>query len=190
LSNREASVIKQRFLIAMVAALASAVVSLAATQAESYKINERTSKIEFIGTKDNGKHTGAFEKFSGTIEVDGETLEKIELTIETKSLKADDRKLTGHLQSPDFFDVKKFPKASFKSKEVKSSAAGKVEIDGELTLHGVTKPIRFPATIKSEGSNVSVEGKYKMNRHDFGISYGKGKVHDEVPITFVIKASK
>ena len=111
------------------------------------------------------------------------------------SVATDQEKLDGHLKSPDFFDVAKFPKATFEStKIVKGGDNGATHtVTGNLTLHGVTKSIVFPAKIAIAGDTVTVDADFGINRKDFGIVYpGKADdlIKDEVLMKLAIKAKK
>ena len=151
-------------------------------------INPSNSKIEFVGAKVTASHAGGFTDFAGTVEL-GEPIEKsqIEVTIQTASLYADREKLAKHLKSPDFFDVAKFPTATFRSVEIKKSADGHT-IAGDLTLHGVTKRITFPATVSATGAEVTASAEFSINRQDYGINY-PGMRDDLIRDLVVIKLS-
>ena len=157
-------------------------------------ISPTTSKIEWVGTKTGGKHNGGFKDFSGKIApTTGElTASTISVDIVTSSIYSDTPKLTQHLKSPDFFGVDTYPKASFVSSKIESAADGSNthKITGELTLHGVKKEISFPAKIDESGANVKLSSTFKIDRQDFGISYGKGKVNDEVTIKLTVEVSR
>jgi polyisoprenoid-binding protein YceI len=156
----------------------------------TYAISPATSKVGFVGSKATGKHEGSFGKFAGTIEVPGGKLEaaKVTLSIETSSLKTDDEELDEHLRSKDFFDVAKFPKATFTSTSiVAGGAAGATHtLTGNLELHGVTKSIGVPATIKREGSGISATSEFTIKRKDFAIVY-PGKPDDLIKDDVLIK---
>ncbi|MBW1758417.1 MAG: YceI family protein [Deltaproteobacteria bacterium] len=154
----------------------------------SLAINPSNSKVEFVGVKVTASHPGGFTDFMGKIDL-GDPIEKsqIEVTIQTASLYADKEKLTKHLKSPDFFDVGNFPTATFRSSEIKNDGDG-YTIAGDLTLHGVTKRISFPATIKATGSEVSATAEFSINRQDYGISY-PGMRDDLIRDLVVIKLS-
>jgi len=156
--------------------------------AGSLAIKPSNSKIEFVGAKVTASHEGGFTDFSGEVEV-GDPVESstIELTIQTASLFADKEKLTKHLKSPDFFDVGKFPTATFRSTEIKKDGAGH-KISGDLMLHGVTKSISFPATISVTDSAVRANAEFSINRQDFGIAY-PGMPDDLIRDLVVIKLS-
>lgn len=154
----------------------------------SLAINPSNSKIEFVGAKVTASHPGGFTDFAGKVDL-GEPIEKsqIEVTIQTASLYADKEKLTKHLKSPDFFDVGKFPTATFRSTEIKKEGAGHV-ITGDLTLHGVTKRVSFPATISVSDVRVDANAEFSINRQDYGITY-PGMPDDLIRDLVVIKLS-
>lgn len=162
-----------------------------------YEISESDSKISFVGAKVSLKHDGSFPKFQGTVEVPGGNIEngKVELEIDLASVETDTEKLTGHLKSPDFFDVEKFPKSTFKSTSVKAGGADGAThtLTGNLDLHGVTKSISFPATIKVEGDTLKADAEFVLNRKDFGITYPgmpDDLINDNVAIKLAIVAKK
>lgn len=139
--------------------------------AGSLAVSPANSKIEFVGAKVTASHPGGFTDFSGSVRV-GDPIETsvIEVTVQTASLFADKEKLTKHLKSPDFFDVAQFPTATFKSTGIKKDGAEHT-VTGDLTLHGVTKSISFPATISATDAQVSANAEFSIDRKDFGINY-------------------
>ena len=160
-------------------------------------IDPSASKVEWTGSKVTGKHDGGFKVFKGEVNFVEGTPEKssVNVEIDTDSLYTDNDKLVGHLKSPDFFDVAKFPKASFTSTEVtKGGEKGATHtVKGNLTLHGVTKSVTFPATIKTSASGVDVDAEFAINRKDFGLVYA-GKpddlIRDDVVIKLTIRSQK
>jgi polyisoprenoid-binding protein YceI len=157
----------------------------------AFKLSSKNTKIEFTGTKPQGKHDGGFQTVSGTASATAgdPTSLKLDVEIETASLYSDTPKLTQHLKSPDFFAIKDYPKAKFVSTKVAKSG-GSYTITGDLTLIGKTKTISFPADITVSDDALSVSSKFQINRHDFGMSFGKGKIDDEVTLKVSLKATK
>jgi polyisoprenoid-binding protein YceI len=144
------------------------------------------SRIDFVGSKVTGKHDGGFKKFAGAIGVaDGKIAGSPEIKIDMKSTWSDNDRLTGHLKSPDFFDVEKFPSSTFTVTGVEPSGE-KQTVTGNLTLHGVTKSISFPADIRVSDSEVAVKAEFAINRKDFGIVY-PGKPDDLIRDNVVLK---
>ncbi len=162
--------------------------------ATTFAFSNEGSKFAFVGAKVTGKHEGGFKTFEGTVEVPGTDLSKarIKATVTPASAFTDSEKLTGHLLSPDFFDVEKFPTATFVSTAIKPAGEA-FDVTGDLTLHGVTKSITFPAKLKLEGDAVTAGAEFAINRKDFGITYpGKADdlIADNVAITLELNAKK
>ncbi|HEY2787559.1 MAG TPA: YceI family protein, partial [Fimbriiglobus sp.] len=116
-----------------------------ADAAETFKLTGENTKIEFTGTKKNGKHVGGFKKLSGTATVDGGAI-ALDVEIDTASIYTDTDGLTKHLKTSDFFNVKDNPKATFKSTKIEKTDTG-YKVTGDFTLLGKKKEISFPATI-------------------------------------------
>ncbi len=156
--------------------------------ATEYKLTGENTKIEFVGTKPDGKHAGSFPKLAGVFVLDGNvTKAKLSVTIDVEALESDDPKLTGHLKSPDFFETKKYPEAKFVSKSIKADKGG-VKITGDLTMHGKTKEISFPAMIEQKDGEVTLTSEFSINRSEWGISYGAGKIDEPVKLTVSVNA--
>jgi polyisoprenoid-binding protein YceI len=158
--------------------------------AVSLPITPDNSKIEFTGSKVTGSHEGGFTKFSGTIDLINEKPEdsKVSVDIETASIFANVDAVTNHLKTPDFFDVEKFPRATFTSTKIvpDASAADAYTITGDFDLHGVKKSITFPAIIKVNADEVMVNSEFTINRKDYGIMYA-GKADDLIRDGVVIR---
>lgn len=156
-----------------------------------FALSGDNTKVTFVGTKPEGKHDGGFKKVTGAATVDGDpTTLKIAVDIDTDSLYSDDAKLTGHLKSPDFFGVKNNPTAKFATTKVEKGNDGGYAVTGNLTLNGKTKEVKFPAKIEAGADSLTLTSTFKINRNDWGISYGKGKIDDDVTIGVAIKAKK
>jgi len=164
------------------------------TKAVFYKFGPADSKIAFTGAKITKKHDGGFGSFEGTVGlVNGNPLmSAVQVNIDLASLTTDSEKLAKHLKSSDFFDVAKFPKADFGSTSIRpGSAPSTYNITGKLNLHGVTKPLTFPATIKVTADAVDADGELSINRKDYGIVYPgmpDDLISDEVSIKLTIHA--
>jgi polyisoprenoid-binding protein YceI len=111
------------------------------------------------------------------------------------SVSTDTDQLTNHLKTPDFFDVTKFPQATFVSTEIKAGGdkGASHTVSGNFQLHGVTKTLTFPATISATPDAVTVDSTFSINRKDFGINYAgpaNNLIRDEVVMTLHIKGEK
>lgn len=163
---------------------------------QKYLITPENSKIEFIGSKVTGNHNGSFQKFSGQIDHTGtpET-SRVQITIDTDSITTDTPDLTKHLKTADFFDVAKYPQATFVSTSIKPGGEKDAShtITGNLTLHGVTKAVTFPATIVATADAITVDSSFSINRKDFGINYAGAAdnlIRDGVVLALKIRATK
>jgi polyisoprenoid-binding protein YceI len=154
-------------------------------------LTPENSKVEFMGSKVTGKHDGGFKAFTGTIDLINATAEdsSVAVEIDMNSVFVDDEKLTAHLKTADFFDVEKFPEATFSSTKIvpdTAKGAGNYLVTGDFNLHGQTKSIMFPAKITVTDGDVTVEAEFSINRKDFGIVYA-GKADDLIRDDVVIR---
>ncbi|MBK7580521.1 MAG: YceI family protein [Myxococcales bacterium] len=175
---------------AEVSAPAAPATPAAAADTQTLTFSNSDSKVEFVGAKVTGKHDGSFGTFTGSVKLVSADVTKsqVNVDIDAASITTDTAKLTGHLKGSDFFDVEKFPKARFESTNIKAGGekGATHTVTGNLELRGVKKSISFPATIKVEGSNVSVDSEFSINRKDFGLNY-PGKVDDLIRDDVLIK---
>lgn len=158
---------------AAVGAAASGAAAPAAAGAITF--DQGAGKVAFVASKVSLKHNCSFTKFSGNLSLKDGKAEggSVRVEIETASVETDAPKLTGHLKSPDFFDVEKFPKAVFESTSVTAGGTGGAThtVTGNLDLHGAKKAISFPATLTVTDGKITVHAEFSINRKDFGIVY-------------------
>ena len=175
---------------------AAQVASPAAAQGQKYSITPHNSKIEFSASQVTGKHNGSFGDFSGQVDYAGSPENShVNITIKTDSITADDPDLTKHLKTPDFFDVAKFPEATFVSTAIKPGGENGAThtVTGNLTMHNVTKSITFPATINVTPDAATVESNFSINRKDFGITYAgpaDNLIRNDVVLALHVRATK
>ena len=163
----------------------------AAASSTTGALTPENTKIEFVGTKKDGSHTGGFARFSGKLAPAGGDFAASTLTVEidAESLFSDDPKLTNHLKAPDFFEVKKYPDASFASTKIEAGGADGAThtIQGELTLHGTTKPVAMPAKVSVADDVLSLDSTFRIDRTEFGIAYKPEAVDPIVTIKVTSK---
>lgn len=168
--------------------LTASLLSSADLRAAEFKLTGGNTTVKFLGTKKDGKHAGAFPKLAGAFSTDGDvTKGKLSVTLDVNAMTTDATKLTAHLKAPDFFEAKRFPEAKFVSKSIKAEGDAYV-VSGDLTMHGKTAPLSFPAKITMAGGALTVSAEFDLNRHDWEISYGKGNVNDLVKMIIEVKA--
>jgi polyisoprenoid-binding protein YceI len=157
---------------------------------ETLAITPENSKVEFVAAKVTRSHQGSFKQFSGKIELVPNSIpdSRVTIDIDTASVETDTPELTAHLKTADFFDVAKFPKATFVSTKIEPSNSGGAThtVTGNLELHGVKKSVTFPATIQVTLDSVAVNAEFAINRKDFGIVYA-GKADDLIRDGVVMK---
>lgn len=165
--------------------------------AEKLIISPDNSKVEFVASKVTRTHNGSFKQFAGTIDLVNNSAEnsRVTIDIQTNSVVTDDDGLTKHLQTPDFFDANKFPKATFTSTKIEASTAagGTHTVTGNFDLHGVKKAITFPTTIQIAADSVTMNADFSINRKDWGLLYpGKADdlIHDLVAIKLSLKVPR
>ena len=122
---------------------------------------------------------GHFNKIKGTIYFDPDDVihSSVEVSIDVSSICTGIKKRNEHLCSPDFFDVEKYPEILFKSTKVESTGSRGCNVNGDLTIHGVTKPVTLKAEyfgpIKSPfgATSLGFSVTTRINREDFGITW-------------------
>lgn len=147
----------------------------AAANVERLPLRPDVSTIGFVGRKITASHDGRFAQFSGTIELDPARVENSRVTVEIQmaSVQIEPPRLRGHLLSPDLFNVAQFPTATFTSTAIQAGGADGAShtLTGNLTLHGVTRAITFPARVSVGPRAVSTTAEFSINRREFGIVY-------------------
>ena len=150
------------------------------------------SKLNWLGKKVTGQHSGSIKVANGEILVDNGKVTGGKVEIDMKTIVNEDqkdeeskKKLEGHLYSPDFFDVAKFPTAKIEITKVESlNDATKPNVNstvtGNLTMKDVTKSVTFPAEIKIENGVLTVKADFDIDRTDWNIKYGSGKFFDNL----------
>ncbi len=128
---------------APLAAIVIAGLTSVSSAREIYKFDPSGSTIGFSVHQFLGTTSGKFSKFSGRIEVDREHPENSSVTaqIDVRSIDTRIKKRDDHLRSAEFLNVEKFPNMTFKSRSVKQTGPQSGDIFGDLTIHGVTKPV-------------------------------------------------
>ena len=158
-------------------------------QRKTYVPDPPHSQINFVGESLLISAQGYFERWDGDFQIDHEKLENssVNITIDASSLNTRVQMRDNHLRSKDFLDVASFPQIKFSSNAIAKVDDKNYIMDGNLTLHGVTKAIKVPVTVVFLRENDGrFKGELKINRWDYGISYaGKmNPVEDMVAIQF------
>lgn len=183
-----------------VLAFLSAVVMLAASavaEVQNWQIDPNHTAAQF-SVRHMGISTvrGAFTKVSGSAQYDPSDPSKtsVEATIDTASVDTRVSMRDNDLKSPNYFDVAKFPTITFKSKAVEPAGEGKLKITGDLTIHGVTKPVELdvdgpsaPVSDPHGNTHVGASASTRVNRTEFGVGTTNPMVGEEITITIDVE---
>lgn len=172
-----------------------------------FVLDTLNSNVEWKGYKvfksENTSHFGTIKFESGDVTVKDGKLESGKFVADMASLTSEDlknkkdelEKLNGHLKSADFFEVEKFPTASYEITKVSPSAEGDYNtiLDGNLTIKGITKPTQFKANVAVNGTEVSIATEPKdIMREEFGVKFqspaANGVIKNEVTLQIRVKA--
>ena len=191
----------RRSLSVAIASLALSAAAFASTPAPAgnYKIDAAHSGAFFEVGHLGGvsRFMGRFNDISGEFVVDAPEKSKITVSIKADSVDTNHDGLNKHLKSPDFFNAVQFPTLGFTSTAVTLNAAGEGTVAGNLTLHGVTKPVTFK--LKQIGAGKGMKGEQRVGyvatgtikRTEFGMGYGvPGAATDEVDLRINIEGIK
>jgi polyisoprenoid-binding protein YceI len=186
--------------------IAASLLVLAATgRAEVYNVDKAHSEVGFsVRHMGVSKVSGRFNDVSGTIDGDPKKPEtaKVDFAIKTASIDTNQANRDKHLRGTDFFDVEKFPEITFKSSKIAAKGAGKYDVTGTLTMHGVSKEVTLPVTMAGPisdgrgGQKVGFETETTLNRKDYGITWntvldtGGVAVSDEVKVSISFEANQ
>ena len=175
------------------------------TATSVWTIDQAHSNVEFAV-----KHMmfttvkGRFGGVEGQIELNENDLADsfVNVTIDASTVDTRDEKRNAHLRSADFFDVETHPTLTFKSTKVQAKGDDDFKVTGDLTMHGVTKPVVLDVEQTGRGKNpwgqevIGFEAKTKINRKDFGLNWnaalesGGVLVSDDVKISIDIEATR
>ncbi|TBR19243.1 polyisoprenoid-binding protein [bacterium] len=157
----------------------AAVLTLTAwtAQAATYEIDAVHSEVGFkIRHMMLGKTSGKFTGFTGTVEYDAKKPQSwaTKAVIDASTINTNNEKRDGHLKSPDFFDVAKYPTIEFASTKVVGWKDGKGKLQGKFTMHGVTKDVTLELEQNGETEKgIGFTAKTRLDRRDYGIVYNK-----------------
>lgn len=174
----------------------------AARAADTYNIDPMHSTVGFAVTHMviNTVH-GKFNEFSGVLTLEDGVLKQATGAIQAKSVDTGVERRDNDLKSPNFFDAAKFPTITFQSKRAETQG-GQTVLVGDFTMHGVTKELSLPVTVKGPikdpwgNQRIGVQARTKLNRKDYGLKYNQALetgglvVGDEVDLEINAEAVK
>ena len=180
----------KRLGLVMIVVLVVCVVSTPGTalaKKDNLKLNAENSKIEWLGKKVTGEHSGTINLNSGSLVMDEDKIVAGSFVVDMTSIANTDlkdadykAKLEGHLKSDDFFGVEKFPESKFEITNAEKMEDGNYKVKGNITIKGITEPIEFMANLHKHDASVHVSGKMTIDRTKFNVRYGSGSFFDNL----------
>jgi polyisoprenoid-binding protein YceI len=184
----------KRLVLASLLALAT----FSAQAAESYTIDPTHTQVEFTYSHFGFSNiTGRFDTVESEFLFDPQdpTQSSVKVTIPMASLSTGVEKLDTHLLSADFFDAEKYPTATFTSTGVTAAGEGRLQVAGDLSIHGVTRPVVLDVTINKIGEHpmaktpaAGFDARTTIKRSDFGVGNYAPAVSDEVLIEITVES--
>jgi polyisoprenoid-binding protein YceI len=185
----------------LTAAVLAIVFNSSAKANETYKFDQSHSKIGFSVHQFLGTTSGKFAKFDGEVEIDRDHPEKssVAARIDVRSIDTGIVKRDNHLRSAEFFNVEKYPEITFKSRGVKQTGPQAGDIMGDLTMHGVTKPVTLHVKLMTP-VNDTKQTRWAvttgpLKRGDFNLMFAQAAetmsgISQTVTITIEIEATR
>lgn len=180
-------------------ALLAAAASGAHAAPVEYTIDPNHSQVEFTWNHFGYSNiTARFDALEGTFVYDAEnpSASSVTASVAIDSLDSGVDKLDTHLKSPDFFDLARFARAEFRSTKVEAAGEGRLALTGDLSIHGVTRPVTFQVTVNKIGDHpmkkvpsAGFDAATTIRRSDFGMAMAVPDVSDEITIEVTIEAN-
>ena len=184
----------------LVLATLIAAASFSAQAADKYDIDPTHTQVQFTYNHMGFSNiTGRFDEVKGDFLFDAAdpTKSSVSITIPVASISTGVAKLDEHLLKADFFDATQFPTATFKSTGVTAAGEGKLAVAGDLTIHGVTRPVVLDVTINGIGEHpmrklpaAGFDASARIKRSDFGVGAYVPAVGDEVTLSITVEATR
>mgnify|MGYP001615147704 CR=1 FL=1 len=167
--------------VSFLVAAALTLAAQASAKPVTFEIDAVHSRVQFTIRHLVSKVTGNFAKFQGQIvyDAEGPAASSVNAEIDAASINTMNDRRDGHLRSPDFFDTAKFPTLAFTSATVTPGTAGRFKVEGNFSMHGVTKPLTLDTEFLGTGPGpdgtprIGFEAKASIDRKDYGIVWNK-----------------
>src|SRR2546425_9823759 len=149
---------------------------LTVAPAGTWNLDPIHSRVDFEVRYLAGTFKGEFQEVGAELTVDAERA-SFEGTAKVASVDVKDENLSAHLQSPDFFDAERHPELRFAAQDIRLDGGGKVSVDGDLTIKGVTRPVAVTGTVTAPiadpygNERIGLNLATKIDRTDFGVDW-------------------
>ncbi len=172
---------------------------------ERLEVNVSTSNVKWIGAKIGGSHNGSITLTKGVLDMEKGLLKGGSFVIDMRTISCEDLqgkykgKLEDHLKSDDFFSVETFPSASFIITKSVPQGPGAYDVEGDLTIKGITKSIKFPALVEETDGGYIATADITVDRSEYDVKHrsssffdglGDRVIYDEFTLAVNLTASK
>ncbi len=160
----------------------------AAARSSAWVVDKAASRLGFKSSFGGESFEGAFRAWDASIQFDPKALAggKVVVSVQPGSVASGDETRDEALPGGDWFNVAKFPRATFTSTGFKPLGPGRYQVDGTLTLRGVTKPISMPVAITVTSTQARATGSVVLNRSQFGVGQGQFKSAESIPFNVLV----
>jgi polyisoprenoid-binding protein YceI len=156
----------------------STIETLTTAAAGMWSLDPVHSRVDFEVSYLAGTFKGEFHEVAAELTIDGERA-ALEGAAQVASVDVKDENLSAHLQSPDFFDAERHPQLRFAAHDIRLDGDGKVSVDGELTIRGVTRPVRVTGTVTAPiedaygNDRIGLNLTTSVDRTQFGVDWNQ-----------------
>lgn len=156
--------------------------------APAWTVDKANSRIRFRSAFSGTAFEGGFSRWDARINFDPKNLaaSKAVVTIDLASVASGDKDRDETLPTGDWFDVAKFPRATYTTTSIKSLGGDRYEAAGTLNLKGVTRPVTLPFTLTLQGDTARMTGQAVLKRNEFGVGQGQFGGADTVPLEVTV----
>ncbi len=164
------------------AAAASALLLAGAAQASTWTVDKPHSRLGFKGAVEGAGFDGTFHNWDAQISFDPKALatSKVVVTVDLSQTTTGDKDRDQSLPTDEWFGIKRFPRATFTSTKFIDHGGGHYEVDGVLSLKGVSRPVVLPFTLAITGGTAHMVGTAALDRTAFNVGSGRWSTADEV----------
>lgn len=167
-----------------------------AWSAAPWSVDKSRSSLRFSGTSAIGPFSGRFERWSADIRFDPKALAQsnVNVVVETGSARVGSPEYDDFLPQPDWFDSRRWPRATFVSRDIVAKGSDRYEARGDLTIKGVRRRVVLPFSLSITGRDARMRGSLAIDRTDFNVGVGQWSGEDtaehEVTVTVELSARR
>ncbi len=159
--------------------------------ATAWTLDKAASRLTFKSSASGDAFEGSFKRWDAQINFDPKNLagSKVAVNVDVASVATGDPTRDEMLPTPDWFDTKKFARATYTATGFQDLGGGKYQANGTLNLHGVSRPVALPFTLAITGDVAKANGSLTLNRSLFGVGSGQFKTAETVPFNVVVNVA-